>query len=273
MRAVRQSLRFGMTTTAATCAAGAIVAAFANCEDSSGGGSGATFEASTGQFDATTTDAPVISPEAGTDAFVPDAAPGCAPANMAGFVPPAYIHANLQTFDCPSHEGKFLASTCFGDASTVAACSAFPDAGVPDGSTISADCNTCLRSTEVPDGGTYGPFVRLANNVTVANVAGCVELSDFSDAGQSCAAAIQAAAVCVDRACRPSCPVTDNPSRAAYVSCTKLAAAGTCLTFAQAAAACTNQEVDAGGAAQQFCFSSADPFTQFEKLAAYFCTS
>jgi hypothetical protein len=85
--------------------------------------------------------------------------------------------------------------------------------------------------------------------------------------------AIQAAAVCVDRACRASCPVTDNPSRAAYVACTKVAAAGTCLTFAQAAVACTSQEVDAGSSAQQFCFSSSDPFTQFEKLAAYFCTS
>jgi hypothetical protein len=266
-----RALRFGLTCTAATCAAGAIVTAFTNCEDSSGGGSGASFDASAATYDAPSSPPPPPIADAGADVIV-DAAPGCAPANMAGFVPPTYVHANMQSFDCPSHEGAFLTSTCFGDASTVAACSAFPDAGVPDGSTLSAQCNSCLRSDEVPDGGSYGPFVRLGGT-TVANVAGCVELADYSDAGQSCAVSLQAAAVCVDRACRPSCPVTDNASRAAYVACTKLAAAGTCLTFAQAAVACTNQEVDAGGSAQQFCFSSSDPFTQFEKLAAFFCTS
>lgn len=265
-------LRVGLTCTAATCAAGAILTAFTNCEDPSGSGPGATFDASTGTFDAPspTPTTPVPIPDAGSD--VVDAAPGCAPASMAGFMPPAYIHANGQTFDCPNHEGAFLTATCFGDASTPAACSAFPDGGVPDGSTISDPCNACLRSDEVPDGGTYGPFVRVGST-TVANVAGCVEIADPTDAGASCAASIQAAAVCVDRACRPSCPVTDNPSLAAYVACTKLAAAGTCLTFAQPAIACASAEADAGTNAQQFCFSSSDPFTQFEKLAAYFCTS
>ena len=264
-------LRFGMTCTAATCAAGAIITAFTDCEDSSNGGPGATFDASTMGFDVSTNPMPV--PEAGAPDVVDAAMVGCAPANMAGFVPPAYIHASGQTFDCPNHEGAFLTSVCFGDASTVSACSAFPDAGVPDGSTVSDSCNACLRSDEKPDSGTYGPFVR-AGGVTVANVAGCVEIADPSDAGVACAASIQAAAVCVDRACRPSCPVTDNASRAAYVACTKLAAAGTCSTFAKAAVACSNLELDAAaGGAQQFCFSSSDPFTQFEKLAAYFCTS
>lgn len=265
-------LRVGMTCTAATCAAGAIITAFTNCEDSSSNGSGGKFTAPDATFEATaptpTTTTPTPIPDAG-----PDVAVGCAPANMAGFVPPPYVHASGQTFDCPSHEGAFLTATCFGDASTVAACSAFPDAGIPDGSTVSAQCNSCLRSDEAPDGGTYGPFIRVGGT-TVANVAGCVEIADPSDAGQSCAVAIQAAAVCVDRACRPSCPVTDNPSRAAYIACTKLAAAGTCLTFTQAAVACSNVTADSGtSSAQQFCFSSSDPFTQFEKLAAYFCTS
>lgn len=267
-------LRLGMTCTAATCAAGAIITAFTDCEDSSSPSANPTFDASIG-FDAPspvpTTPVPIA--EAGPDVVDATTAPGCAPASMAGFVPPAYVRANNQTFDCPSHEGAFLTSSCFGDASTVSACSAFPDAGVPDGSTVSAQCNTCLRSDEIPDGGTYGPFIR-AGGTTVPNVAGCVEIADQTDAGFSCAVSIQAAAVCVDRACRPSCPVTDNPSRAAYVACTKLAAAGTCLTFAQAALACSKDESDASTSnAQQFCFSSADPFTQFEKLAAYFCTS
>ena len=149
-----------------------------------------------------------------------------------------------------------------------------PDAGIPDGSTVSAQCNSCLRSDEAPDGGTYGPSIRVGGT-TVANVAGCVEIANRRTPGSRARWQSRRPRSASNRACRPSCPVTDNPSRAAYVACTKLAAAGTCLTFPQAAVALLERDGRLGHEqrATKFCFSSSNPFTQFEKLAAYFCTS
>jgi hypothetical protein len=274
MRKDMRALRFGMTCTAATCAAGALLATLTNCEDDPNIGTG-TFDGSSPAFDAPPgSDAtPIPLPDGGVDA----APTGCTPASMAGFVPPPYVPARNQTFDCNDYQNHSqtmaLANVCFADASTVAACAAFPDAGVLDGAVIPPACATCLRRDEADTDGGYGASISLRGTITVANVAGCVQIANDSDAGFACAQALQAAAICVDRSCRDSCPVTNETTRDAYIACTKAAAATSCSTFAQAAAGCAAAEVDAGDRAREFCFSSADPVANFDKIAAFFCTS
>lgn len=261
-----------MTCTAATCSAGALLATLTNCEDSGGSSGGAAFDGSVGTFDAPPgTDAPPPIPDAGPG----DTAVPCAPASMAGFVPPAYVPARGQSFECDDYQTHSqttaLARACFADAATVATCAGFPDAGNLDGAVIPPACATCLRTNETDTDGGYGASIR--GTITVANVAGCVEMADPSDAGAACAKAIQAAAVCVDRSCRASCPVTNEATRDAYLACTKLAATTSCATFAAAATACIAAEEDASDRARNFCFSSSDPVLGFDKIAAFFCTS
>ena len=129
---------------------------------------------------------------------------------------------------------------------------------------------------------TYGAAI--VTRVTVPNLAGCVEQTDFSDAGLSCAIAMQAAWRCAEYACNPTCPVSDDRSEAAYFACTQQAAATVCKTYADPAAACLAAEADAGAFTYQACISGSvftgqspqpptGPAAQFFDIASLFCAS
>jgi len=216
--------------------------------------------------------APIVDASPGIDAA--DSAVGCVPTGNA-FTPPAYVHAQAQTFDCPNDSQDLaLAQACTGDASTFAACSTFATTGMADDAGIPTACATCLLTPEVPDdAGTYGPAV--VGPVTAPNVAGCVELADPSDAGLACAVAVQAAAKCAEFECKPNCPVTDTPSRAAFFACVQVAATSTaCSAYTLAANACLAMEADGGPSSiDTWCVGAPDPVTQFEDIARFFCTS
>jgi hypothetical protein len=213
-----------------------------------------------------------------------EAAPeaGCGPGSVAGFQVPPYVHANPQLLDCTAnldnHEDYWFAQQCFSDAATLETCAAFatssyPDAGPEAGPVIQEpSCGPCLLTPQITDAG-WGPGVQ--GTIVVPNLAGCIELADSTDAGLSCAMAVQAAAACVDFACKTTCPVTDDPSRLAYVACTQVAATTVCNSYTQAAQACIAAELADGGPplVQPNCFSSTDPVTQYGNLAAFFCST
>jgi hypothetical protein len=214
--------------------------------------------------------------DTGVDVAQPDTGPTCAPGSIAAFVAPSYVPAAPQSFICGHPEEIALGADCFGDASTVDACATFPSTGL-DGGPVDPNCLSCLFSDENDAGeaGVYGPVVR--GVVPVANVAGCIQTLDPSDAGYDCAAAVQAAWQCAEFACKAACPVTDDPSRAAYLQCARDAATTVCATYTTAARACIATETADGGVAAgsilQFCFAGADPGDQLATLAAFFCTS
>jgi hypothetical protein len=208
---------------------------------------------------------------------------GCAPRATTGFVPPAYIHgigggfnACLGSF---SSGPQVLANDCFGDASTYTTCNAFATTG-DDDAAVPAQCLSCLISPEGSDAG-YGGMVQSV--VLVPNLAGCIEGVDQTDAGLSCAIAIQQAWECAEFACKTACPVSDEASQQAYVHCTGEAAGTVCAAYNTAAADCIAAEqaafAEAGsasegpGAMNAFCFGGTTPAAQAADIAAYFCAS
>jgi hypothetical protein len=291
--------RDGISYTALSCAG--VAAATAGCfsASSSGGGPQASFDASMDTaFSDNDAGADSSSPpvEAGGDVTVPpvdsgtavvdsghDAAPeaGCAPGSVAGFVVPPYVHAQSQAIICQDSEDAWFAQQCFGAGATLESCAAYAtsnaaDAGPDAGPFITSNgCAACLVTPANSDAG-YGPGV--AGTIVTPNLAGCIELADVNATGLSCAQAVQAAADCADYACKTTCPVTDDASRAAYIACTTAASTGACSTYTLAAQACIATELGDGGTAasqrvQQWCFSSSDPATQIAELALFFCSS
>jgi hypothetical protein len=290
-------VRVGISYTALSCAGAAVATAGCFSASSGGGQPQANFDASIdsafpeGDAAADTFVPPV---EAGNDVTVPpvdsgtpfvdaghDAAPeaGCAPGSVAGFVAPPYVPAQSQNIICQDSEDAWFAQQCFGAGATLESCAAFAtsvpaDAGPEAGPAIqSPGCAQCLLTAANTDAGAFGPGI--AGTVVVPNIAGCIELADNSAQGLACAQAVQAAADCVDYACKPSCPVTDDASRAAYIACTTAASTGACSTYTMAANACIAAEIGDSGTSnvQTWCFSSADPATQIAELALFFCSS
>jgi hypothetical protein len=210
------------------------------------------------------------------DAF--DANPGCVPGSVAAFVAPPYVHANPQRgVFCNDQQDQDMASLCL-DAAAYDACSTFATTGDDGG--VPANCGACLVTTEdAGDGGSYGPSI--VGTAAAPNVAGCIELADPTDGGLACAMAVQAAWKCAEFSCAQNCPVTDDPSRAAYVACLSAAAAGPCAAYAAAASSCLAFELDAGGPAATWCVGAeagaeagiTSDVLQFTDIARFFCSS
>jgi hypothetical protein len=233
----------------------------------------------------TSTPTPEASADAGTDSPASDAGQdatdsavvvdtgvdaGCSPALAPGWTPPAYVPATGQyQFECRAPNGQAEVDqywvACLGDASTPATCAAYPDA-----STDNPLCVTCLVSPE--DASAYGAEV--VRVVPQLNVAGCIQLADTTDAGYSCAAALQAVQACVEASCKPSCAVTSDPaSVAAYVACAKAAATSSCNAFSATAAACVGAYVDAGSYTANACLSGTTDEQEFDDVGFFFCGS
>ena len=249
---------------AAISCVGSAIVGLASCENEPNAPSGPKFDGS-------------LSPDVSLpDATLPfDAGPGdagaCAPGSLTGFTVPPYVSAREQMFVCYNAEWNPLAEACVGDASTLSACANFGTTGGEDGGPIDPDCASCFDPNNVDAG--VGPLVN--GSVVMPNIAGCVETADPTDAGFDCARAIAAAAACVEYACKPSCPVTDESSRQAYLACAKAAAVGVSATYTTAANACISTEIEAENhGITSFCFPpDASTVEQFAQIARYFCLS
>lgn len=296
-------VRVGISFTALSCAGAAV--ATAACFSNSSGGSGPQpdFDASLDSsfpIDDSSVDSFVPPVEGGQDAvaFVPESgvAPvdsgqldaaaeaaveaGCGPTSIAGFVVPPYVNATPQNIYCNDSEDYWFSQQCFGPGATLETCASFAsssaaDAGPDAGPFIqSSGCAACLLTPAVNDAGTgWGPGV--AGTIVTPNLAGCIELADNSAMGLACAQTVQAAAQCVDYACRTSCPVTDDASRAAYIACTSTAATGVCATYTAAASVCIANEIGDAGPTNvgNWCFAGPDVTTQYAEMALFFCSS
>ncbi|MFI5297539.1 MAG: hypothetical protein ACHREM_05520 [Polyangiales bacterium] len=283
-------VRFGVSCAAFACTA-ACVASFASCSTdniSSAGPDATTPDTAISEVDSAPADtaadtsidtvidaAPDVVDAAEAEAYV-DA--GCGPRSITGFVVPAYVHAHAQQYACLNHlPFNELAAACASDASTLGACTSFLEAGFPDpeAGPVTDACSACIVAPESTDGG-YGPVVQGA--VIVANVAGCIEIADNTEAGVSCAEAVQAAWRCTEYACS-ACPVTDNASQQGYLACANAAAIGVCATYTAAATSCIANErfdggtTEAGTSVNQFCFAGTSASDQLSEIAAYFCLS
>jgi hypothetical protein len=162
------------------------------------------------------------------------------------------------------------------DAGDDASADAAPDAGDDASADASDDAADAAEAAAPPP--TYGAAI--VSRVTLPNVAGCIELADQTSQGLACAMAIQAAWRCAEYSCNPTCPVSDDPSANAYLACTQEAAATTCKSYADVAAACIAAEQDAGAFAYTVCVqqqgvatSGTGPVATFENIASYFCAS
>jgi hypothetical protein len=207
-------------------------------------------------------DSAVTAVDAGADTGV-DA--GCSPSLAAGWQPPPYVPAERDPLGPCNHasvDGLFV--DCLGDGSTASTCASYAEGG-----SGYPGCAACLLTPE--DASIYGAAV--VRVVPQINVAGCIQLSDLSDAGYACATAVQAVQACAEASCRASCAVTSDPaSIATYVACAKAAAASTaCSPWATAAQACVNAEEDAG--ALGTCFNGATDEAVFDDIGVFFCDS
>jgi hypothetical protein len=270
-------LRVGVSCATITCA-GAAMATAASCVSTQNPPGPAGLDASF--TDAAVLDTGIVPPleDAGSDAapLLLDSATaeaafdaGCSP--RAGFQPLPYVPfstatGSLACLGLPLQ--KALAADCFDDASTYATCAGFADAGI-DGGPNTGLCLGCLVTPENSDAG-YGPVIR--GVVPTLNVAGCIQFEDETDAGYTCASAVQAAWACTEYACASSCPVSDATSRAAYVACTQLAATGVCSTYTAQANGCVAAELEGGaGPDVMVCFDGANDAGQALTLLDFFC--
>ncbi len=289
-------VRVGISFTALSCAGAAV--ATAACFSASSGGSGPQPD-----FDASL-DSSFPIDDSSLDSFVPPAQDGpgpaqdtgsvpphdagveatveagCGPTSIAGFVVPPYVSAQSQNIVCNDSEDYWFSQQCFGPGATLETCASFAsssaaDAGPDAGPFItSSGCAACLLTAANSDAGTgWGPGV--AGTIVTPNLAGCIELADNSAMGLACAQTVQAAAQCVDYACRTSCPVTDDASRAAYIACTATAATGVCGTYTAAASVCITSEIGDSGPTNvsTWCFAGPDVTTQYAEMALFFCSS
>jgi hypothetical protein len=259
------------------CAAvGCVVVLVFVCSGCSGSSS-KTPLAEAGANDATrpaeaTVDAGVPGPfDAGAEAGSDAGGEGCHPGNVSGYRPPAYVGASTVSLACDGFnvEGGLVQSygdACLGHAATYATCAAF---AVPDAAGA-AGCYGCLVTTESPDASTYGAVV--VATIPVVNYNGCIQMVDPSEAGVSCAHALSAAYGCYEYACKAACPITDETSRAAFVTCANEAASGACAGYTLPGQAClTAEQGDGGTSVATICFAGTTAEDHYFSVAHHFC--
>jgi hypothetical protein len=155
---------------------------------------------------------------------------------------------------------------CLGHGATYAACSGLAP---PDAAGASA-CYACLFTEE--DASTYGVVVNAI--APVVDYGGCIGAVDPSEAGASCAKLSDDAYRCAEYACRPSCPVTDDPSLAAFQACLNEAFSGGCAGYALRALACTFAEQGDGGTpVARVCYGGTTREDHYLAAAQYFCAA
>jgi hypothetical protein len=181
---------------------------------------------------------PVGTCECGVDAAA-DAGSVCPPADVSTFVPPAYRPAHRQAGACSSRQIADFYDLCL-DENTSSSGWCASEFGAT-GTTANRACAACILTPDTA--ATLGPVLGRGDHVDL-NVAGCFELSGSS----SCAQQIEANRACGVAACMSNCPVTDEPSFAAYEACLAQASQTGCSSFATQAAACTGGAADGGAA-------------------------
>jgi hypothetical protein len=213
-------------------------------------------------------DAPM---DGGTGDAVAEAS-ACRPGSIAGFAPKAAPGPLAQSNACNGFGGPTGFVSAYGEAClaadqgsrTYSTCAAF---GVPDASGADA-CFHCLITPE--DASTYRVVVLAP--IGILDYAGCIQAVDPSDAGRSCAQAMNDAYTCAEYACKPNCPVTDDTSYVALTTCLDEASKGPCLSYTLLEVEClAAAEGDGGTRFDQVCFHGDSVLSKYLTMAQYFC--
>jgi hypothetical protein len=195
----------------------------------------------------------------GTDSAPPDAASGCAPADISTFKPTWVPPNDPQPTACSDKQINDYFANCY-DATTSnnTACSNWLKAN--------AACNKCMITADTA--AKYAALIS-SEGVTTANIGGCIALKDGDKSDTGCGAKYLAAFECGRAACADNCPIPsgDNAAFKAYQACLTTAAKGVCKTYE--AAKC--KSADAGDAID-YCLNTPTGFEDFFKsIGAVFC--
>jgi hypothetical protein len=196
---------------------------------------------------------------------------GCVPGDLSGFQPPLFVPIAPPSHACDGFNGigglvQVYGDACLSRSATYESCGSLDS---PDGGGAT-DCHACLVTPERSDASTYGVVV--IATVPVVNYGACIQAVDPSNAGQSCARALYASAACAEYACKPSCPITDQTSQAAYVVCANAASTGPCLGYTLSSDSCVAAEQGDGGTpVATICFAGATALDHYLTVAHYFC--
>jgi hypothetical protein len=197
----------------------------------------------------------------------------CHPMSVTGFVPPPYVGPSVRSAACAAFDGdgglaKAFGDSCLGASATYGPCAHL---SLPDAAGAAA-CYSCLVSSPSPDASSYGVALE-DRTAAVVNYFGCIQALDPTDAGISCAHAVQLLVYCVDYACKAACPpVSDDVSRGAYQSCTDEALRGGCLGYALSAQQCLSiEQGDGSTPVATVCFGGKTEEDHFLAAAHYFC--
>jgi hypothetical protein len=184
---------------------------------------------------------------------MPEAAPPCAPVNIAGYTPSALVPPNTPTLACAAGDLETFYDACIAQNLVGPTCLTFEtDAGV---------CAQCLLSAV--SASSWGPVVVRNGNPTL-NVAGCMALVQHDQSSTSCAQLAANEQGCEEYACDNVCPNTIDGGELAYEQCTEIAASGECRSY-------VNAECDPADAGVQVCVPSALDETTFAAFASVFC--
>ncbi len=205
---------------------------------------------------------------------IADAAPdaeGCHPGDVSGFVPPSGVPDAAISLACNGQNGDgglvpSYGDACLGVSATYDSCTGF--AAAEGGS--AAACYACLVKPAREIASSYAVVVAAA--IPVVNYSGCIETLDPTAAGKSCAVTFAATASCADYACKPTCPVLDETSFSAYVTCTNEALYGACAGYTLESIAClAAEEGDGGTPVASTCFAGATAEDHYLSIAHFIC--
>jgi hypothetical protein len=243
------------------------------CSDSvaarDGGAAGPPVDASSAEI------GPPAADDASADAPIDAGSLSCQPGSIAGFVPHHYIGPLTRSTACAGFDGEgglvqTYGDSCLGASATYKACRGF---SAPDAAGAGA-CLRCLGSSAAP--GAPGYAVVLEGTGPVLNYPGCIQAVDPTDAGVSCALAMEAALECFDYACKTACPpVVDDVSLNAYLACVNTAQTSVCLGYALSVRSCVEEEASDGGSpVATICFGggvTGSAEDHYLTTAPYFC--
>jgi hypothetical protein len=209
--------------------------------------------------------------DGGGDAAAADGA--CHPGSTAGFQPAPGVSTPTRSQVCNGFNGdgglvQSYRDACLGHASGYPPCASFD----PGDAAGAADCFDCLVAP-AQDGTTFSGVVAFLDTIGKVNYPVCIKLVDPSEAGASCASALEVLAECLLYACQTTCGrVTDDVSAAAFVSCYTEATYGACLGHALETNGClATEQGDGGTPVAQVCFPGSTPQEKYLSFAHYLC--
>jgi hypothetical protein len=158
---------------------------------------------------------------------------------------------------CTAAQITGFADDCLG--ADAAACNTFQN------DSTNAACLSCIASPFSTSQKEFGALLQ-GNGYLLLDVGGCIALVDPCQ--MPCAVAWEAKQQCELASCGTACPITDNASAMAYLTCTEMADECSCLPEQTAVQDCVTA---LAGTSVVQCFPIGDFAANATNLATIFC--